>query len=59
MKKLIVLFSFIVLTSCAPIYVNYDFERGTDFNTYKTYNYYSDLESIINDILQLIDSEIR
>ena len=57
MKKLIILFSFMVLTSCAPIYVNYDFERGTNFTTYKTYNYYSDLETGLSelDTKRLID----
>lgn len=46
-----------VLTSCAPIYVNYDFERGTNFTTYKTYNYYSDLETGLSelDTKRLID----
>lgn len=31
--------------SCAPIRVNYDFERGTDFSKYKTYSYYGDLQT--------------
>ena len=35
----------LILASCAPIRVNYDFEKNIDFRKYKTYNYYSDLET--------------
>jgi len=64
MKKLILLFSFVVMTSCAPIYVNYDFERGTDFNIYKTYNYYSDLETGMSELdtkrlLSVMDAQMQ
>jgi len=52
------------MTSCAPIYVNYDFERGTDFNTYKTYNYYSDLETGMSELdtkrlLSVMDAQMQ
>lgn len=30
----------ILLTSCSTVRVNYDFDRATDFNTYKTYNFH-------------------
>jgi hypothetical protein len=64
MKKLIVLFYSILFASCAPIYVNYDFERGTDFTTYKTYNYYSDLETGLNELdtkrlLKVMDAQMQ
>ncbi|WP_242155300.1 DUF4136 domain-containing protein [Aestuariivivens sediminis] len=44
--KLLCFFSlFILLTSCAPIRVNYDFEKSTDFSKYRTYNYYVDMQT--------------
>lgn len=33
------------MTSCSSIRVDYDYEKSTDFTTYKTYNYYSDINS--------------
>uniref|UniRef100_UPI004047B296 DUF4136 domain-containing protein n=1 Tax=Mariniflexile sp. TaxID=1979402 RepID=UPI004047B296 len=39
------LFLAILVVSCAPIRVNYDFEKGTDFSKYKTYSYYGDLQT--------------
>lgn len=50
MKKILVLFLIVTISSCAPIYVNYDYERGADFNKYKTYNYYSDLETGLSEL---------
>lgn len=44
MGRLIMLFFLTTLVfSCAPVKVNYDYEKSTNFNSYKTYNYYSDL----------------
>ena len=44
MKKLLILLGlcFVVL-SCASVRVNYDYEKRTDFNAYKSYNYYTDM----------------
>lgn len=50
MKKLLVLLVSITLTSCASIYVNYDYERQTDFTKYKTYNYYSDINTGLSEL---------
>jgi len=44
----IILLVFLV-SSCTSIRVNYDYEKGTDFSKYKTYNYYSDLETGMNE----------
>ncbi len=33
-----------LITSCGAI-VNYDYEKSTDFNQYKTYNYFDDMET--------------
>ena len=38
------------VASCAPIYVNYDYEKQHDFTKYKTYNYYSDLETGLSEL---------
>lgn len=40
----------LLLVSCAPIHVNYDYEKQTDFTKYKTYNYYSDIESGLSEL---------
>lgn len=49
--KLIKFFCLIFLvTSCAPIYVNYDYERKQDFTKYKTYNFYSDLQTGLSEL---------
>ena len=45
MKNLVLVTIFLLVVSCAPIYVNYDYEKSTDFSTYKTYNYYSQMET--------------
>jgi hypothetical protein len=36
--------------SCAPIRVNYDFEKGTDFTKYKTYQYYGDMTTGLSEL---------
>ena len=64
MIKLFVLFTMFVFGSCAPIYVNYDFERKADFSKYKTYNYYSDLETGLNELdtkrlLNALDTQMQ
>ncbi|WP_242133354.1 DUF4136 domain-containing protein [Aestuariivivens marinum] len=38
------------VVSCAPIYVNYDFEKDTNFSQYKTYNYYSDMQTGLSEL---------
>ena len=63
MKPFKSLLLLLIVASCAPINVNYDYEKGTDFTQYKTYNYYSDMETglseldtkrLLNDLLCLI-----
>ena len=48
MKSLKYLILIICVTSCAPIYVNYDYEKATNFSEYKTYNFFSNIESGLN-----------
>ena len=35
----------LIVVGCAPVQVYYDFEKSTDFKKYKTYNYYTEMES--------------
>ncbi len=42
MKPLLAFFIMgVILASCNTVRVTYDFDRATDFNTYKTYNYHT------------------
>ncbi|SDS05275.1 protein of unknown function [Formosa sp. Hel1_31_208] len=50
MKRLALLLSLIMLASCASIRVTYDYEKTTDFDTYKTYNYYSDMNTGMSEL---------
>lgn len=50
MKSIKVLFLTIIISSCAPIYVTHDFEKGTDFSKYKSYNYYRDIETGLSEL---------
>ncbi|WP_418602580.1 DUF4136 domain-containing protein [Hwangdonia sp.] len=50
MKYLKVFVLALVMVSCAPIRVNYDFDRTTDFTKYKTYNYYADMKTGLSDL---------
>jgi len=50
MRVFIVLFLAILVVSCAPIRVNYDFEKGTNFNKYKTYSYYGDMKTGLSEL---------
>jgi hypothetical protein len=64
MKKLFALFIIILASSCAPIYVNYDYEKGTNFEKFKTYNYYSDLETGLSELdakrlLSVMDAQMQ
>jgi len=40
----------LLITACAPIYVTHDFEKGTDFNKFMTYGYYSDIETGLSEL---------
>ncbi|MGB1309389.1 MAG: DUF4136 domain-containing protein [Oceanihabitans sp.] len=50
MKPFITLILFFILSSCAPIYVTQDFEKGTDFSKYKSYNFYSDQDTGLSEL---------
>ena len=50
MKTLKIIALTLLIASCAPIHVNYDYEKTTDFTKYKTYNYYQDIETGLNEL---------
>ncbi|MGB5419080.1 DUF4136 domain-containing protein [Algibacter sp.] len=40
----------LLIISCAPIRVNYDFDKMANFNTYKTYQYYGNMETGLSEL---------
>ena len=40
----------LLIVSCAPIRVNYDYDKTTQFTNYKTYNYYSDMKTGLSEL---------
>lgn len=64
MKNLKFIFILFLIFSCAPIRVTYDYERTVDFSKYKTYNYYSNINSGMNELdtkrlLDALDSGLQ
>ena len=49
MKNLKFLFIAFIITSCGTI-VNYDYEKSTDFNNYKSYNYFDDMKTGLSEL---------
>jgi hypothetical protein len=58
MKQNLLIVMALIIMSCAPIRVNYDYERTTDFSKYKTYQYYGDMETGLSplDTKRLLDA---
>lgn len=59
----ILLIAFLVV-SCAPIYVNYDYDKNVDFSKYKTYQYFGDMDTGLNELdtkrlLDAIDAKLK
>ncbi|APY10398.1 hypothetical protein BWZ22_03700 [Seonamhaeicola sp. S2-3] len=50
MKSLKITLIVLLFVGCAPIKVNYDFDRTTDFSKYKTYQYYGDMETGLSEL---------
>ena len=64
MKSFRFIFILFFTISCAPIRVNYDYERATNFSKYKTYNYYSNINSGMSELdtkrlLDALDSGLQ
>jgi hypothetical protein len=49
MKTLKYLLAVVMFTSCGTI-VNYDYEKSTDFNQYKSYNYFDDMKTGLSEL---------
>ena len=58
MKKILGIALVLTLFSCSSIRVNYDYDPDTDFSSYRTYNYFSDMNTGLNnlDTNRLIDA---
>lgn len=50
MKTLKILLIALLIVGCAPIRVNYDFDRTVDFSKYKTYQYYGDMKTGLSEL---------
>lgn len=50
MKRYLVVITVFVLVSCAPIYVNYDYDKAVDFSKYKTYQYFGDMDTKMSEL---------
>lgn len=63
MKNLKFLVVAFLMTSCGTI-VNYDYEKSTDFSTYKSYNYYDDMKTGLSQLdtkrlIRTMDSKLK
>ena len=63
MKKTIVFFLVSVLLSCSSVRVNYDYQQGTDFTGYTTYNYFSEMDTGLSQLdeqrlIRVLDSAL-
>jgi hypothetical protein len=64
MKRILIIALTFGIVSCAPIRVSYDFDKGTDFTKYKTYNYYSDMKTGLSELdtkrfLEALDAKLE
>lgn len=64
MKRVAILTSFLIFLSCSPIRVAYDYQKGTDFSSYTTYNYYDEIDSGLseldeNRLVKALDSTLK
>jgi len=64
MKKLQILILGFIILSCSSTRVNYDYDKTTDFTAYKTYNYYVDMQTGLNQLdtkrlLKAIDDQLN
>ncbi len=58
MKKSLYIAWLFTLVSCSTVRVNYDYEPATDFSAYRTYNYFTDMDTGLSnlDTNRLIDA---
>lgn len=63
MKNICLIGLLLLLFTCAPIHVNYDFDREINFSTYKTYNYFSNMNTGLSELdskrfLEALDAKL-
>lgn len=63
MKKIYTIALLLSVLACAPIRVNYDFDREINFSNYKTYNYFSDMNTGLSELdtkrfLEALDAKL-
>lgn len=65
MKKSLILIGLsLFILSCAAVRVNYDYEKRTDFNAYKSYDFYTDMNTGMNELdakrlLEVLESGLK
>ncbi len=64
MKNILPILFLILFVSCSTVRVSYDYDKGTDFSNYLTYNYYTDMETGLSELdtkrlLKALDSIMR
>ncbi|MEK6154411.1 DUF4136 domain-containing protein [Flavobacteriaceae bacterium 3-367] len=64
MKKLSFVLLVLLLGSCNAVRVDYDYDKGTDFSNYTTYNYYPDMDTGLSDLdtkrlIKAVDSAMQ
>lgn len=64
MKNIGFLLLLVVFVSCSAVRVNYDYDKGTDFSSYTTYNYYPDPNTGLSQLdtkrlLKAVDSAMQ
>ncbi|GAA4238562.1 hypothetical protein GCM10022291_29500 [Postechiella marina] len=45
MKNILIAVLILAIVACAPVRVNYDYDKKVDFTKYKTYQYYGDMKT--------------
>jgi len=40
----------LLMVSCAPVKVSFDYDENTDFSQYKSYNYYTDIKTGLSEL---------
>lgn len=64
MKSFRIIILSLLIVSCTSVRVNYDYEMTTNFSQYKTYNYYADMETGLNELdakrlFDILDSQLQ
>jgi len=54
----------VILLGCSAVRVNYDYDKGTDFSNYTTYNYFVDMETGLSQLdekrlFRVLDSTLQ